>query len=84
MRIALAGATGVIGERLVPLLVAAGHDVLGLTRSPERIAGLEQAGAAGRVVDVYDRDELIAAVTAGQTFEVIQGEAPIGDAVGAD
>ena len=64
MRIALAGATGVIGQRLVPLLTAAGHDVLGMTRSPDLVATLEAAGAVGRVVDVYDRDDLIAAVAA--------------------
>jgi uncharacterized protein YbjT (DUF2867 family) len=64
MRIALAGATGVIGQRLVPLLIGAGHEVLGLTRSPDRLADLEAAGAEGVIVDVYDRDDLIAAVTA--------------------
>ena len=64
MRIAIAGATGVIGQRLVPLLTAAGHDVLGLTRSPNLVATLETSGAQGRVVDVYDRDKLTEAVTA--------------------
>jgi nucleoside-diphosphate-sugar epimerase len=34
MRIFVAGASGVIGIRLVPLLVAAGHEVAGMTRSP--------------------------------------------------
>ena len=63
MRIVIAGATGVIGERLVPLLISAGHDVLGLTRSPTRLAGLEATGASGRVVDVFDRDGLLATVT---------------------
>lgn len=64
MRIAIAGATGVIGQRLVPLLASAGHDVLGLTRSPELVAALEAAGAEGRVVNVYERDKLIDIVTA--------------------
>ena len=58
MRIALAGATGVIGRRLAPLLISAGHDVLGMTRSPARLAELEAAGVQGRVVDVYELDEL--------------------------
>lgn len=64
MRIAIAGATGVIGRSLVPLLTAAGHDVLGMTRSPGLVGALEAAGAQGRVVNVYDRDQLIEAVTA--------------------
>lgn len=54
MRIVLAGATGVIGIRLVPLLVAAGHDVLGLTRTPANVARLQDLGATGAVCDVYD------------------------------
>ena len=37
VRIFVAGASGVIGVRLVPLLVAAGHDVAGMTRSPAKL-----------------------------------------------
>lgn len=66
MRIFLAGATGVIGSRLLPLLVAAGHDVTGTTRSPERVALIEEAGGSPVVVDVYDVDTLIAAVVAAE------------------
>lgn len=52
MRIFLAGATGVIGVRLVPLLVDAGHVVAGMTRSrPELV---EKLGAEPVVCDVYD------------------------------
>ena len=40
MHILLAGATGVVGRRIVPLLVAKGHQVTGLTRSPSRGAAL--------------------------------------------
>jgi len=36
VRVFLAGVTGVIGVRLLPLLVAAGHEVVGMTRSPEK------------------------------------------------
>jgi nucleoside-diphosphate-sugar epimerase len=45
VRILLAGASGVIGIRLVPLLVAAGHDVAGMTRSPGKINHLRELGA---------------------------------------
>lgn len=62
MRVFLAGASGAVGRCLVPLLVAAGHEVTGMTRSPERAARLEQAGARGVVVDAYDRAGLIEAV----------------------
>jgi nucleoside-diphosphate-sugar epimerase len=62
MRIFLAGASGVIGVRLVPLLVAAGHEVAGMTRSPEKLDGLKALGAEPVLCDVYDADALRTAV----------------------
>jgi nucleoside-diphosphate-sugar epimerase len=64
MRIFLAGASGVIGVRLVPLLVAGGHVVAGMTRYPERADGLRSIGAEPVVCDVYDADALRSAVVA--------------------
>ena len=61
-RIFLAGASGVIGQRLIPLLVDAGHVVGGMTRSPDKVDLLTQLGAEPIVVDVFDRDALIQAV----------------------
>jgi nucleoside-diphosphate-sugar epimerase len=58
MKIFVAGATGVIGSRLVPLLVADGHEVVGMSRSAERAKRLEASGARGVVCDVYDRRAL--------------------------
>ena len=58
MKIFVAGATGVIGRRLVPLLVAGGHDVVGMSRSSERAASLEELGARGVVADVFDGERL--------------------------
>ena len=49
MRVFLAGASGVIGTRLVPLLAQAGHAVVGMTRSPEN---LEEA--ARRTVELLE------------------------------
>jgi nucleoside-diphosphate-sugar epimerase len=46
VRIFLAGATGVIGARLLPLLVTADHDVTGTTRSPERAGMIEKVGGS--------------------------------------
>jgi nucleoside-diphosphate-sugar epimerase len=54
VRIFLAGATGVIGVRLVPLLASAGHQVAGLTRSPAKQEMLRELGAEAVVCDVYD------------------------------
>lgn len=58
MRIFLAGASGVIGVRLIPLLVAGGHEVAGMTRSPDKTAMLRELGAEPVVCDVYDLDAL--------------------------
>lgn len=62
MRIFLAGASGVIGTRLVPLLVADGHAVAGMTRSPEKADALRELGADPVVCDVYAAEALIGAV----------------------
>ncbi|MCP9620628.1 Putative NADH-flavin reductase [Nocardia otitidiscaviarum] len=64
MRIFLAGATGVLGGRLVPLLIAAGYQVAGMTRSADKAAGLRAAGAEPVVCDVYDGAALTDAVVA--------------------
>lgn len=60
MRVLLAGATGAIGRPLVRRLVDAGHEVVGLTRRPERVAELDAAGARGIVCDVLDLRAVLA------------------------
>lgn len=62
MRVLVAGASGVIGSRLVPLLTAVGHDVAALSRGPRRTAALEAVGADIVTADALDRDQLLAAV----------------------
>ncbi|OON77348.1 NAD-dependent epimerase/dehydratase family protein [Streptomyces tsukubensis] len=62
MRIFLAGATGVIGRRLVPLLLAQGHEVTGLARSEAAGERLRTQGAEVAVADVLDPDALAEAV----------------------
>ena len=62
MRVFLAGAAGAIGRPLVPLRVAAGHEVTGTTRSPERADAIRAAGATPVVVDALDAGALRAAV----------------------
>jgi nucleoside-diphosphate-sugar epimerase len=58
----LAGASGVIGQQLIPRLVEAGHTVGGMTRSESKAEVLSRLGAEPIVVDVFDRDALIQAV----------------------
>lgn len=62
MRVFLAGASGVIGIRLTALLTEAGHDVAGMTRSPEKAASISALGATPVVCDVFDARALTAAV----------------------
>jgi len=62
MRVFLAGASGVIGQRLIPRLVQAGHVVGGMTRSSSKTELLAQLGAEPILCDVFDRDALIHAV----------------------
>ena len=62
MRIFLAGASGVIGKRLIPRLVQAGHVVGGLTRSSSKTELLSHLGAEPILCDVFDRKALIRAV----------------------
>jgi nucleoside-diphosphate-sugar epimerase len=64
VRIFVAGATGVIGSRLVPLLVADGHAVAGMTRSTHKAGLLRQLGAEPVVCDVFDAGALTRAVIA--------------------
>jgi UDP-glucose 4-epimerase len=62
MRIFLAGATGVIGTRLIPLMLAQGHVVGGMTRTPGKAQALREAGVTPVVVDLFDSSALSAAV----------------------
>src|ERR1700674_2419427 len=71
MNIFLAGASGVIGRRLVPLLRDAGHVVTGTTRLPEKAAALEALGAKGVVVDMYDGRAVLKAMYAAHPDVVI-------------
>ena len=62
MRVFVAGATGVLGRRAVARLVAAGHQVTGVARSPEKAALLESLGARPVGVDLFDADAVRGAV----------------------
>jgi 2-alkyl-3-oxoalkanoate reductase len=62
MRVFVAGASGAIGRPLVSKLVAAGHEVSGMTRSEARAEDVRAAGADAAVVDVFDAEGLRAAI----------------------
>ena len=70
MKIFLAGAAGVIGRRLVPLLIDAGHSVVGTTRSIGKAEVLKAAGVEPVVVDIFDAAALARAV-AGARAEIV-------------
>ncbi len=62
MRVFVAGATGAIGQQLVPRPVAAGHEVHGMTRSESKQAMLYELGAVPVVADALDPDQVAEAV----------------------
>jgi nucleoside-diphosphate-sugar epimerase len=71
MRIFLAGASGALGSRLAPMLVAAGHQVTGTTRTPAKAEALRAAGVEPVVVDGLDRDAIVAAVVAARPDAIV-------------
>jgi nucleoside-diphosphate-sugar epimerase len=62
VRVFVAGGSGVMGRRLLPLLVAAGHEVTAMTRTPAKVDELRRLGAEAVVCDVYDADGVRSAV----------------------
>jgi NAD(P)H-binding len=62
MRIFLAGATGVIGVRLLRLMLAAGHEVAAMTRTPKKLDELRTSGAIPVLGNILDQESLSAAI----------------------
>jgi len=71
MKIFTTGATGALGRRLVPLLVADGHEVTGTTTTERKLALLREQGAEGIVLDVLDPNAVMAAVIRAEPDVVI-------------
>jgi nucleoside-diphosphate-sugar epimerase len=71
MRVFVAGGTGVIGRRLVPQLVARGHQVTATTTSVAKLGLLEQLGAEGVVMDGLDAASVGEAVAAARPNAIV-------------
>src|SRR5215468_7619587 len=78
MRVFLAGATGAIGKQLVPRLVAAGHEVHGMTRSESKQAMLCDLGAVPAVADALDPDQVAEAVARARPEVIVHQLTAIG------
>jgi len=71
VRVFVAGGTGVLGRRLVPQLVAGGHQVTATTTSPAKLDVLAQLGAEGVVMDGLDAASVGAAVAAAHPDAIV-------------
>jgi nucleoside-diphosphate-sugar epimerase len=78
MRVFVAGATGAIGQQLVPRLVAAGHEVHGMTRSESKRAMLDELGAVPVVADALDPDQVAEAVAEARPDVIVHQLTAIG------
>src|SRR5919199_474989 len=71
MRVFVAGATGAMGKQLVPRLVAAGHEVVGMTRSASKQPALRELGATPVVADALDAEQVAAAVAEAEPDVIV-------------
>jgi 2-alkyl-3-oxoalkanoate reductase len=71
MRVFVAGATGVVGRRLVPRLLEAGHSVVATTRSPYEAQPLRALGAQVAALDALNADDTVRAVVAAEPDVII-------------
>ena len=78
MKVLVAGATGVIGRQLVPLLVGLGHEVVGLSRTAAGCDTLTELGATGLRGDVLDAEPLAELVRSAAPAVVINQVTDLG------
>jgi nucleoside-diphosphate-sugar epimerase len=83
MKIFVAGASGVLGSQLVPLLVDAGHEVVGTTTSPRKLETLGALGARPVVLDVLDAEAVGRAISEAEP-EVVVHEATALSGIGGN
>jgi len=72
MKIFVAGGTGAIGRPLIAELLAKGHALVALTRSPEKAQALVEHGIEPAIADVFDTDAVKAVVRRAQPEVVIE------------
>jgi nucleoside-diphosphate-sugar epimerase len=77
-KIFVTGATGVLGRRAVPLLVAAGHDVTAVARSAEKASTLADQGATPTECDLFDAESVRAAVAGHDVIAHLATNIPTG------
>jgi nucleoside-diphosphate-sugar epimerase len=82
VRVFLAGAGGALGRHLIPRLIAEGHEVVAMTRSPKKVDALRAAGAYPVVADGLDREAVIAAVVGAEPEVVIHQMTALTDLTG--
>src|ERR687895_2406850 len=71
MKVFVAGATGVLGSKLVPRLVAQGHEVVGMTRTASKQDLLRGLGARAVVADALDADAVAQAVASAEPEVIV-------------
>jgi nucleoside-diphosphate-sugar epimerase len=71
MNVLVAGATGALGKQLVPRLAAAGHEVVGMTRSPSKRDEIRELGATPVVADALDPGSLARAVAEAEPDVIV-------------
>ena len=71
MKVFVAGATGAMGKQLVPRLMEAGHQVIGMTRSESKQGALWDLGAEPVVADALDPDQVAEAVARTQPEVIV-------------
>ena len=81
-RVFVTGATGVLGRRVVPRLVEAGHTVTAVVRSEAKAEGVRAAGATPVLVDLFDRAALRAAIAGHDGIAQLATNVPSGPSAG--
>jgi nucleoside-diphosphate-sugar epimerase len=79
MRVFVVGASGAIGTRLVPQLIDRGHEVIGTSRSPDKVEALRALGAEPVVLDALDARAVRAAVAAAKPDAIVQQATALAD-----
>jgi|SRR5579875_1302401 len=83
MKVFVAGVTGVLGRALVPQLVAAGHEVTGMTRNPDKQVLVRSLGARPAVADALDPDAVAAAVASSEPEVIVHELTALGGKMSA-